>query len=436
MFRVVVRCRPSAEEKAWRLEGTGLQYTGGEADSQVFAFDRVFGEASSHPEVYQSIEPLVAGALQGYNVGVVAYGLPGAGKSHTIFGTSGQSRRRQEAQGVIVRCAQQLFDGLQKAEEGRGSACHVTTTFCQVFDDGRVADLFDTKKRNLGVTEGTGDLLYSVPGLTKHVVTSTNDVVRLVEKGYLMRNATGCLRETVDRKQQNTPTAHPLQQYRQHNSHALFTFGIEHLGSRGDDRVTVSHLTVADLAGKSIEMLHSGLPCPDAGIETLNRVLTTLPLQGVPAASSLFVKSSLTKLLEPYFGGNCQTLIIANMEQSEAAATATRSCLQLLEGARKIKNYSRPTTVPLSESALGSCLAEVERLRLELSRRLGDGSAVTSWEATADSAVKINGALHEQLSSSCRDLLQQAAQAERQVVWGGRGPRWAHFDKHCQIRSC
>ena len=419
-FGVVVRCRPCAEEKAWRLECTGLQYAGKEADSRFLAFDRAFGDASSHSEVYESIEPLVAGTLEGKNVGVVAYGLPGAGKSHTMFGTSGQSRRRQEAQGVVARCGQQLFDGLQKAEEGCGSVCHVTTTFCQVFDDGRVADLFDAKKRNLDITESAGSLLYSVPGLTKHVVTSTHDVVRLVEKGYLMRNATGCLRETADKKNQKTPTAHPLQQYRQHCSHAVFTFSVEHMGRRGDNSVTVSRITVVDLAGKSIEMLHSGQPCPDVGIEMLNRVLTTLPLEGVLAASSLFVKSSLTKLLKPCFGGNCQTLLIVNVDPSEAAAAATRRCLEVLEGARRIKNYSKPTAIPLSQSALGICLAEVERLRLEVSQKIGAGSAVSSWEATGDSAVRINGALHEQLSSSCCDLLRQVAKAEVQVVWGGR----------------
>ena len=420
-FSVVVRCRPSVEEKAWKLEGSRLQYAGREEDFKSLAFDRVLSDASGHSEVYVAIEPLVAGSLEGNNVGVVVYGLPGTGKSHTVFGTSGQSRVRQEARGIIVRCGQQLFDMLQKAEEGCGSVCQVTTTCCHVFEDGRVADLFDTKKRNLDVTEDASTLLYSVSGLTEHGVTSTHDVVRLVEKGYFMRNATGCLREPAEKK---ALTAHPLQQYRQHRSHAVFTFHVEHMGRSGDSSVVVSRITIVDLAGRSIEMLHSGQPCPDTGIEVLNRILTTLPSEGVLAASNLFARSSLTKLLKPCFGGNCQTLLVASMDQSESAAIATRRCLELLEQARRIKNYSKPTTISLSQSALGKCLAEVERLKLELSRKVGVGSVATSWEAVGDSAVKISGTLHEQLSASCQDLLRKVAKAEAQVIRDGRAVQW------------
>ena len=412
-IRVVVRCKPSAEEKAWKVVGNSLQY---EEEGPALEFDNVFGEATSHADLYnQAIASSVATALQGNNVSVLTYGLPSTGKSYSVFGTSGQTRIKQEARGVITRCGQQIFDSLQR--EGHiGSVSRMSASFCHVFEDGRVADLFDTKKRSLEIVEDT-TMVYSVPSLTEQVVTSAQELLRLVEKGYLMRNATGCVRETTGRKQ--APTMQPLQQYRQHCSHAIFTLTIEHIPS-ASGRTTVSHITVVDISGKSIEEFHSNGKTSDSGVEMLHKVMMTLPSDGITAASALFPKSSLTKLLKPCLGGNSQSVLIANVCLSKSSTANTRKCLELLQKTRLIRNYSKPTTLSLPQSTLGKLLDESGNLKAAIAQKVQISSPVATWEAVRDTAVQINGTLYEQLSPSCQDLVKKVAAVEAQLFRSGK----------------
>lgn len=421
-FSVVVRCKPSAEEKAWRCGTTDLEYAGEDGAHLKLEFDRVFLDSVTHAELYeQSIEPHVANTLQGGNVAVVVYGPPCSGKSHTVFGTSGQIRIKKEARGVIIRCGQQIFDALEK-EDRSGSIYRITTTFCHVFEDGRIADLFDTKKRSLDISENPATMTYTVANLTEHVVSSPHEVLRLVEKGYLMRNASACVRE-----QKSAVKSPPLQQYRQHGSHAIFRFTIEHLSttSQESSEVSVSHITVVDLAGRSIEKFHTEMFCSDVGIETLHKVLNTLPEAGIIAASTLFPKSSLTKVLKPCFGGNCHTVIIGNVCLNESSATTTRKCLELLQTTRRIKNFSKVITIPLLQTKLGKCLEEAKSLKAEVNAKLQISSAIHSWERENASSIKVNGTTYDNLSTSCQDIVKRIAAVESQLIHAGQPVRQA-----------
>ena len=368
-FQVIVRCKPSPEEKAWRLisEESKLEYIGENSDetsSKTFRFAHVFDEATTHCELYeQAIAPKVTTLLDGNhsNLAVIAYGDASGGKSHTVFGTTGQTRVKDDARGVIYRCGQQLLAQLQQESS---SVYHMSVSFCHIFEDGRVADLFDTKKRNLDVIVNQSTLQYSVPNITQQTVTSSQDVLRLVEKGYLMRNATGCVREPAKKVAfSSAMKSLPLQQYRPHCTHAVFTFTVEYKPP-GGNQVHVVRATIADLAGKSINEFYSSSPCSDSGIETLQKIIATLSSQGIVATSTLFAKSSLTKLLKPCFGGNCDTTIIANLSPSETSSV-TRDCIKTLSEAQNIKNFSKKTTMSITQSTLGQYLDQTESKKSE-----------------------------------------------------------------------
>ena len=422
-FRVAIRCRPSVEEKAWKVEGGSLQLVGG--DSEIFSFEQVLEEGESHAELYErTVSPLVESALCGQSAFVVVYGLPHSGKTHAVFG-SGQARAQQETSGVIVRCGQQVFDALSSERVSRVSA-----TFCHVFEDGRVADLLDSRRRRLEVVEERSGMAFSVPGLTEHPVSSPLELVRLTEKANLMRNASGCRRRpSAAGSKPASPT--PLQQpYKEHSSHAVFTLKVERLRGRGEreekevrEEVVTSHVTVVDLAGYSIGLAQAGQPCPDAGVETLHQVMTALPSRGIVAVSSLFLQSSLTKLLKPAFGGNSEALLIGTLSLSEAEVESTRRCLQLLQEAAKIKNYCRPSpsSSSLSDTALGKTLQQIESLKSEVCVKVGMSLPVRSWEAGAASSggLTVNGSTYSELSTSCRELVQKICRLEGQLVRAG-----------------
>lgn len=438
-FAVALRCKPSPGSKAWRVDGSSLhrveaaatgaaeQEAEEEEKAAVAGFDHVFAEEDGHVDVYErAVAPLVEGCLQsGAHAGLVMYGLPCAGKTHTAFGTSGQLRVKQEARGVIVRCGQQLLEAME-GEKRRGKLFRLTATFCHVFADGRVADLLDTKKRDLGVFEDRTTALYSVPNLTETNVSTVMDVVRLVEKGYLMRNATSCMKSAAGSSKLalRAPATQPLQQYRQHTSHALFRFYMEqaNVHPRGDS-VRVVKVAIVDLAGQPIEQHHREAVCSDSGIETLHSILRRLPTEGIVAVASLFSKSNLTKLLKQCFGGNCRTLLLGNVcLTTESSASAEDKCLQLLQLARGIRNYSKPVLIPADQSALGKILMETDSLKNLATEKLGLSAPVESWEVLSEGNVKVNDHLYSynELTASCKDLVGKIASLENGIIEGGK----------------
>ena len=431
-FQVAVRCQPSSEEKAWRVRNNCIELPQLESDENTdtpqlsFAFDRVLTEDYSHAQFYEtviapSIQRLVKG--ESSNVAILTYGLPCTGKTHTVFGTSGQTRVKPEARGVIMRCGEQLFRELGEATD---TTSRVMATFCHLFESeegrkSRVADLFDMKKRDLEILEDLSTLQFSIPDLTEQSVTSPQDILGLVEKGYLMRNATSCVKEPVRKPVMKFNTAsQPLQQYRPHSSHAIFTLKCERL-QKGHNEVLVSQIIIADLAGKGIEQIHSENTCSDSGIKVLHGILNTLTetSSSTAAVDALFPQSCLTKLMKPSLGGNCDTILIGNICLRECSVDLTSKCLQVLSKSRRIRNFTKSVRIPIDQSALGKCLQEGERARAEITQKLGIDTLAKRIEIMGDKGIKIDDSMYEDVSSSVLSLAKQVMSTESQLIHDG-----------------
>lgn len=90
---VTARVRPSTEGISSPLAIQSLQSVDFVSDSnerQTFGFDRVFGQSTSQQDMFDFVKThkFVDDAIAGINVSVIAYGLTGSGKSHTMFGNS------------------------------------------------------------------------------------------------------------------------------------------------------------------------------------------------------------------------------------------------------------------------------------------------------------------------------------------------------------
>lgn len=429
-FQVAIRCQPSSEEKAWRVQNNCIELPQSESDKNTdtprlsFAFDRVLTEDYSHAQFYEAvIAPSVQRLTKGdtSNVAVLTYGLPCTGKTHTVFGTS---QVMPEARGVIIRCGDQL---LRELGEAADTTSRVTATFCHLFESeegrkSRVADLFDTKKRDLEITEDLNTFQFSIPDLTEESVTSPQDILGLVKRGHLMRNATGCIKEP-ERKPaiKFNASSQPRQQYRPHSSHAIFTLKCERL-QKGQNEVLVSQIIIADLAGKGIEQIHSENTCSDSGIRFLHGILSGLPKSGsstAAAVDALFPQSCLTKLVKPSLGGNCDTILIGNVCLKECSVDLTSKCLQVLSESRRIKNSVNVVKIPVDRSALGKCLEEGEKARAEITQELGIDSLAKRIEIIGDKEVKIDDSLYEDVSPSVLNLAKQVITTESQLIHDG-----------------
>lgn len=97
-----------------------------------FAFDAVFDETASQTDVYnKSAKPYVVKAIQGENVTIFAYGATGAGKTHTMFGsTRFDSTAAFAGAGIIPQAVADLFHLLNariaNQEKGEKNGLHLT----------------------------------------------------------------------------------------------------------------------------------------------------------------------------------------------------------------------------------------------------------------------------------------------------------------------
>lgn len=320
-FQVALCGYPTEEEKAWQAEGNSLYSS---ANDESHTFDHVL---TGSEELYErAVSPLIASALNGHDAFIVAYGQPCTGKTHAVFGPPRQATTKQHG-GIMSRIGQQVFDTVSK-----DLVCKVSATFTHVLEDGRVMDLYDSRRRPLDVVEDGSTTTFSVPGLTEHPVCSSADLTRLTEKANLIRNASGCKRD----KSATTLSSPQQYWYKPHCSHAIISVVVERLmegdkeqEGREGERFVRSQITVVDLAGHSIELVQAGQPCQDNGINILHQILTTLPSCGIVTATSLFQQSPLTKLLKPCLGGNSTTLLIGTLSLNKASIEASRRCLQV-----------------------------------------------------------------------------------------------------------
>ena len=417
--KLVLRCKPCKEEKAWHIEDD-RQTLVGESQEDRFKVDRILGESASHAEFYsESLSEWVEDVLNGHNVTILVYGLPYTGKTHTVMGTAGQSRVNSEARGIIVRCMEQLIEVNLKRKEAVAS---VTGSFYHVYNDGRVADLLDTKKRNMKVTE-LSDGIYFIPEAAQQPLSSVQDVVKLVEKAHLMRNATGTVK-TNKYLQINQP-ANPLQQYRPHSTHAVFQYNIEFMKSSKDlqtSQIVTSHITIVDLAGHCIQT-HYNDPstCDDVGLAALHETLAEVSSGNIQKGSEVCLSSPLTQLLYPSFFGNCRTVLVATVPMDKAISATVKKCLQFCQTFKFCKNCSSPVTVPSLSTSLGKNMAIIEQLKKTIAQECG-ADANSVLEVTSSSSVMIDDKKYDKLTTTCQEMVSKLQQIEAQMLSKSTSP--------------
>ena len=79
----------------------------GEKGLVKFKFDGVFDMHSTQRQVFdESVKPIVASVMEGFNGSILAYGQTSSGKTHTMMGPD---MSNQEERGVIPRMVQYVF---------------------------------------------------------------------------------------------------------------------------------------------------------------------------------------------------------------------------------------------------------------------------------------------------------------------------------------
>ncbi|KAJ0021234.1 hypothetical protein Pint_32282 [Pistacia integerrima] len=383
--QVIVRCRPLNEDEMRvhtpvvischenRREVSAVQNIANKQIDRTFLFDKVFGPTSQQKDLYDvAVSPIVYEVLEGYNCTIFAYGQTGTGKTYTMEG--GARKKNGEFPtdaGVIPRAVKQIFDIL----EAQNAEYSMKVTFLELYNE-EISDLLaleetskfidDKSKKPIALMEdGKGGVF--VRGLEEEIVTTANEIYKILEKGSAKRRTA----ETLLNKQSS-------------RSHSIFsiTIHIKECTPEGEEMIKCGKLNLVDLAG-SENISRSGARegrAREAGeinksLLTLGRVINALVEHSghVP-----YRDSKLTRLLRDSLGGKTKTCIIATISPSIHSLEETLSTLDYAHRAKNIKNkpenqvmvltlFSYQINQKMMKSAMIKDLySEIDRLKQEV----------------------------------------------------------------------
>ncbi|KAK9868874.1 hypothetical protein WJX84_006396 [Apatococcus fuscideae] len=273
-------------------------------ENYQFSFNGVLTADAKQEEVFERVaRNVVLGTLEGFNGTIFAYGQTGSGKTFTVTG----GPERYADRGIIPRSISVVFDEIAKRAEFN-FLVHVS--YLEIYNevgydlldpDRDVRSLEDLPRVHVMEDD---DGAAHMRNLSSHRAASEEDALNLLFLGDTNRT----ISET------------PLNQASS-RSHCIFTVTIE---SRrpGEPMVRRSKLNLVDLAG-SERVSRTGI---DGGIlkearyinlslHYLEQVIIALQERSTGGARGHvpYRNSTMTMVLRDSLGGNCRTVMIANI---------------------------------------------------------------------------------------------------------------------------
>jgi len=380
--KVVVRTRPTAAFAQDNISvgedntSLTLRMPKGEnpnaQDSWHWKYNSVLHNASQETVYAEQVAPIVQSVLQGYNGTVMNYGQTGSGKTFTQIGSLESFQNR----GITPRSLSEIFSYIGDHTEFESK---VSVSYVEIYQD-QLIDLLSTLPTSdpitepLTLVEDKGGATY-VKNLRLVPVESEEEALGMLFEG--MNN-----RQIANHQLNRNST----------RGHAIFTVHIK-IKSRVDSSGVVRRckLNLVDLAGS--ERLKKTATEGEQRSESMyiNRSLTFLE-QVVVALSSKgrshtpYRQSKLTHLLKDSLGGNCKTLLIANIYGEVSHIEETISTLQFAARVLLVPNEPTVNTEHDPEQLLKNYAMQIADLKRELSMHnsLASRSRI-SYEPYSDS---------------------------------------------------
>nr|XP_057933024.1 kinesin-like protein KIF18A isoform X2 [Doryrhamphus excisus] len=311
-----------------------------------FVFDHVFGESSTQDDVFENTtKGVLDGVMNGFNCTVFAYGATGAGKTHTMLGTQTQP-------GVMYRTMKELFKRMDDAKEEKEFA--VAVSYLEVYNE-QIRDLL----ANAGPLAVREDSVKGVvvQGLTLHQPKSAEQILEALDSGNQNR------------------TQHPTDMNATSSrSHAVFQIYLRQQEKTANlnPNVCVAKMSLIDLAGSERasatnargQRLREGANI-NRSLLALGNVINALADPKSKKAHIPYRDSKLTRILKDSLGGNCRTVMIANVSPSSMSYDDTHNTLKYANRAKEIKSSLKSNVVSL-DSHIGQYAVICEKQRQEI----------------------------------------------------------------------
>eukprot|EP00118_Oscarella_pearsei_P007443 m.36588 g.36588 ORF g.36588 m.36588 type:complete len:779 (+) comp32263_c0_seq2:38-2374(+) len=288
--------------------------------------DSVLHNASQEVVYDVCAQRIVSEALDGYNGTIMAYGQTGAGKTFTMTGTTENFKHR----GIIPRAVSQIF---REVDERSEQSVSVRVSYLEIYNESMfdlLSTLPDTDKAStppmMNIVE-TEQGVTMVKGLTIRTAHSEEEALNLLFEGETNRAI----------------AAHSLNK-NSSRSHCIFTIYVESRSRTATSaQFTLSKLNLVDLAGSERLKKTKSEGATQKEAMYINRSLSFLEQVIVALGEKNrehipYRQSKLTHVLKDSLGGNCSTLMVANVWGEREQLEETMSTLRLAQRMMLVKN--------------------------------------------------------------------------------------------------
>ena len=320
-----------------------------------FHFDKILHNVPQEEVFEYTMNDIIKSSVQGYNGTIFAYGQTGSGKTFTISGAPSNFTYR----GIIPRSISRLFNEISTKPE---YDFNIQISYLEIYNE-IMFDLLPEDGRFLGERaniefqeDNKGNVI--VKGLTKHKVTNEEECFNLLFEGESNR----------------TISEHKLNQGSS-RSHCLFMIQLEMKSKiESTEKIMVSKLNFVDLAGSErVKKTGStGVTLKEATY--INRSLTFLE-QVVVALTERkgrandhvpYRQSKLTHILKDSIGGNCKTVMVANIWPEEQFLQETLSTLNFAQRMGGVVNITSVNIQLDINAQIRKMTKEIKELKQEL----------------------------------------------------------------------
>lgn len=198
---------------------------------RTYTFDRVFPPSTKNAMVYKTAcQKLVGHIIDGYNATCFAYGMTGAGKTHTIFGNVLQERVKYPEAGIYTMTIEDMFTRMQAIHDRQFV---VKISFLEIYNE-QIKDLLSKKRKQELHIRQEAKRGIVVSGLSEVRVSTIEDVHQLIRMGLRNRTMAATSANEISSR-----------------SHAVFQMTLfqKNRARQVVDSITVSKLSLIDLAG-------------------------------------------------------------------------------------------------------------------------------------------------------------------------------------------
>ena len=360
-----------------------------------YAFDYVFDEDASQAEIFSgTTRGLINGVLVGFNASVFAYGATGAGKTYTMLGAL-------DSPGVMVLTLNDLYRRMRSDPQYADSDFKVRLSYLEIYNE-VIKDLLNPTDSSIGLPLNEDPVRgMVVAGITEYDATSASEILQLLHHGNMARA--------------QEPTAANRTSSR---SHAILQVSVERSERTAHvvGQVTCGKLSLIDLAGseRASKTENTGLRLKEGA--NINRSLLALGncINALADGRSHvpYRDSKMTRLLKDSLGGNCRTVMIANISP---ASTQFEETLNSLKYANRAKNLK--TKVTSNVQTVAAHIADYQRIILSLRAEITQLKATVASQAQHGGGAPL-GAPSAAVADAQREraLAAQADEAERQTA--------------------